>query len=134
MAQTGTADFVSPAPAGRPRVHIGLVGGISRLKKHYVDEAERLGIELRVFDVLRGDIAGRIENLDALVIFTSQIAHCTKNGVMRTARAKEIRVVLCHSCGICSLRECMACLRGLPVGGTRNEEQGAAPRDQAGSR
>jgi len=94
----------------RSITNIALIGGIDRLEKHYIDEAGKLGVSLRVFNRTKANIAEKIQNLDAVVIFTNKVSHITKREVMHVAKSKNIDVLMCHSCGICSLRDCIECL------------------------
>ena len=90
--------------------NIALIGGMDRLKKHYIGEAEKFGINLKVFNRTRANISAKIQNLDAVVIFTNKVSHLTKKEVMHVAKSRNISVLMCHSCGICSWRECIECL------------------------
>lgn len=89
---------------------VALIGGMDRLERHYVVEAERFGIELKVFTKFETKIASKIKNVDALVIFTNKVSHKARGEVMSIARAENIPVLMYHSCGICTLRDCFNCL------------------------
>jgi hypothetical protein len=91
-------------------VNITLFGGMDRLKKHYIDEAEKCGVNVKVLNNARVNISAQIQNADAVVIFTNKVSHLTKKEVMNVARSRQIKVLMCHSCGICSWRECIGCL------------------------
>ncbi|MBE0569422.1 MAG: DUF2325 domain-containing protein [Deltaproteobacteria bacterium] len=99
---------------------VALVGGMDRLSSHYVDEADRLGIRLTVFNVSRPGMAEKIRNVDALVVFTNKISHESRGQALRAARARNIPVVLRHSCGICTFRNCLDCLK-KQLGGIGND-------------
>lgn len=90
---------------------VGLIGGMDRLERHYKNEAERHGIDLKVFTKAGADLAGRLGNVDALVIFTNKVSHQAKKEVMNLAKAKNIPVHMYHSCGVCTLRDCFQCLK-----------------------
>jgi hypothetical protein len=90
---------------------IALLGGMDRLGKHYLEEAGRVGIDLKVFSRDEVNIGSKIKNVDAMVIFTNKVSHNMKSKALKEARAKGIPVYMHHSCGICSLRECLNCLR-----------------------
>ncbi len=94
----------------RDAANIALIGGIDRLKKHYIDEAGKFGINLRVFNRPEANIGARIQNLDAVIIFTNKVSHLTKWEAVHVAKSRNIAVLMCHSCGICSLRNCFTCL------------------------
>lgn len=97
---------------------IALIGGMDRLEKHYLEEAERSGISLRVFTKSEVNIGSKIRNMDALVIFTNKVSHQVKAEAMKAAKANGIPVFMHHSCGVCTLRECLNCLKIMqPDGG-----------------
>jgi hypothetical protein len=90
--------------------NIALIGGMDRLRRHYIEEAGKSGVSLRVFSQTEINIGSKIKKLDALVIFTNKISHQAKKEVMQVARSRNIPVLMSHSCGVCALRECIDCL------------------------
>lgn len=90
---------------------IALVGGMDRLERHYYSEAEKLGIELRVFNKPETGINSKINNVDAVVIFTNKVSHRARREAMTAAKSKNIPVLMYHSCGICTIRNCFSCLK-----------------------
>ncbi len=98
---------------------IALIGGMDRLERHYVEEAEKLGVELRVFTRQEANMGPKIRNADAMVIFTNKVSHKAKAQAIREARANGIPVRMEHSCGVCALRNCLDCLMAMNnTGGT----------------
>lgn len=91
-------------------MYVALIGGMDRLERNYINEVEKLGIDLKVFTKPETAMASKIRNVDALVIFTNKVSHKAKREVMNTAKAKNIPVFMYHSCGICTLRDCFNCL------------------------
>ncbi len=89
---------------------IALIGGMDRLERHYIAEAARMGIDLRVFTRQEANIGSKIKNADAMVIFTNKVSHKVKAQAIKEAKANNIPVYLQHSCGVCSLRSCLDCL------------------------
>lgn len=89
---------------------IALIGGMDRLERHYLEEAQRTGIDLRVFSKSQVNIGAKLKNVDAMVIFTNKVSHQVKKEAMNSARANGIPVFMHHSCGVCTLRECLNCL------------------------
>jgi len=85
---------------------IALIGGMDKLKKHYIAEASKFGVELEVFSQhkRKSNRASKIGRMDEIVIFTNKISHRAKDEVMNIARKEEIPVSLYHSCGISTLR------------------------------
>jgi hypothetical protein len=90
-----------------------LVGGMDRLERHYLIEAEKLGIDLKFFSKAESSISSKIGSADAMVIFTNKISHRVKNEVMNAARSRNIPVMMYHSCGVCTLRDCLNCLKKI---------------------
>jgi len=90
---------------------IALIGGMDRLERNYINEAERIGVDLKVYTKSETGIASKIKNVDAVVIFTNKVSHKAKKEVMNIAKLRNIPVFMYHSCGICTLRECLSCLK-----------------------
>ena len=90
---------------------IALIGGMDRLERQYKNEAEKMGINLKIFTRSEASIGSKIRNMDALVIFTNKVSHRAKREVMNIAKARNIPVLMYHSCGVCTLRDCLNCLR-----------------------
>lgn len=90
---------------------IALIGGMDRLGKHYQEVAEKNGIDLRVFNTSQINIGAKLKNVDAVVIFTNMVSHQFKKEAMHSARANGIPVYMHHSCGVCTLKDCFACIR-----------------------
>ncbi|MFZ5998171.1 MAG: DUF2325 domain-containing protein [Nitrospirota bacterium] len=89
---------------------VAVIGGMDRLERHYKEEAEKKGIDLRVFTKASTDISSKIGNVDALVIFTNKVSHRIKREATDVAKTKGIPVFMYHSCGICTLRDCLSCI------------------------
>jgi hypothetical protein len=89
---------------------IALIGGMDRLERHYISEAEKQGISLKVFSQSATGIMSKIKNMDAVVIFTNKVSHQDRREVMNVAKTRNIPVVMLSACGVCSLRDCFSCL------------------------
>jgi hypothetical protein len=89
---------------------IALMGGMERLEPHYRREAERLGMELRVFNTSRTDILSRLRGVDLVLILTGRVSHRLRTEAMKAAKAHNIPVIMEHGCGLCSFRDTIACL------------------------
>jgi ABC-type uncharacterized transport system substrate-binding protein len=89
---------------------VALVGGMDRLERHYLEEAHKSGIDLRVYSVAEAKLASKMKNVDAIVIFTNKVSHKVKKQAMEVSKANGIPVFMHHSCGVCTLRECLNCL------------------------
>jgi len=92
-------------------VSIALIGGMDRLERQYKNEAEKMGINLKIFTRSKAGIASKIRYMDVLVIFTNKISHRAKREAMNVAKAQNTPVFLYHSCGVCTLRDCFRCLK-----------------------
>ncbi len=90
---------------------VALIGGMDRLERHYIDEARRLGVKLKVFTKSETCMASKIGSVNAVVIFTNKVSHKAKKEAMNIAKAKNIPVFMYHSCGVCTLRDCLNCLK-----------------------
>jgi hypothetical protein len=89
---------------------------MDRLGRHYVDEARRHGIDVKVFRTFETGMAGKIGKVDALVVFTDKISHTARAHALQAARAGNIPMLLRHSCGVCAFRDCLNCLKDRPGG------------------
>ena len=98
---------------------VALIGGMDRLERHYRDEAEKFGIDLRVFTKPETEMSSKIRQVDAVVIFTNKVSHKAKREAVQIAKARNIPVFMHHSCGICTWRDCLTCLKNKK-GGIKN--------------
>jgi hypothetical protein len=96
-----------------------LVGGMDRLGEKYRTEAKRQGMDLRIFSQAENNMAVKIKGADAVVIFTNKVSHHARNEAMSAAKKHGIPVFMHHACGVCTLRECLHCVRTCtkPAGG-----------------
>lgn len=92
---------------------IVLLGGMDRLERHYLNEASRRGISLKVFTKPAKGIGKKIGKVDAIVLFTDKVAHSLRYEIVNFARANGIPCFMYHSCGICTLRKCLDCLKNF---------------------
>ncbi|UFS72602.1 DUF2325 domain-containing protein [Geomonas sp. RF6] len=92
-------------------MRVSLVGGIARLERHYLQEAEKAGVDLKIFNRLEAGLSSKIRHAEAVVLFTSKISHKARMKVMSVAQAKDIPVFMCHNCGVCALRDCLNCVK-----------------------
>lgn len=92
---------------------MAVIGGMERLGRHYAAEAEKLGVSLKVFNRPCARMKSRVGNADALVVFTNKVSHRASREARALAEALGIPVLMCHSCGLGSLRDCLACLNRM---------------------
>ncbi len=86
---------------------VALIGGMDRLERDYETEARKHGVELRVFTRTKAGLATRLKAVDVMVMFTGKVSHQLKREAVNAARSRNIPVIMVHSCGVCSLRECL---------------------------
>lgn len=92
---------------------VAVIGGMDRLERRYVIEAERVGVSLKVFNGAEAGLTSRIGKVDAMVIFTNKVSHRAKREAIGVAKSRNIPVLLRHSCGICTLRRCFDCIKPM---------------------
>ncbi len=90
---------------------IAVIGGVRRLEPHYLRDAERPGIELRLFNDPGAEVADKLCRTDAVIIFTNMVSHNARRLAKKAARIHGIPVFMHHACGVCTLRECLSCLK-----------------------
>lgn len=86
---------------------VALIGGMDRLERDYETEARKHGVELRVFTKTKTGLVARLKSVDVMVVFTGKVSHQLRREATNAARSKSIPVMQVHSCGVCSLRECL---------------------------
>ena len=82
---------------------------MDRLSRQYQLEGAKLGFDLRVFNELETNMASKLGHSGAVVLFTGKVSHEARIQVLATAKARDIPLLQCHSCGVSSLRECLEC-------------------------
>ncbi len=90
---------------------VALIGGMDRLERQYINIAKQLGIKLRVFSQHKNSMQSKIGKVDGVVIFTNKVSHKARKEAVRIAKINKIPFLMHHSCGVCSLRECLTCLK-----------------------
>ncbi len=90
---------------------IAVVGGMTRLKAHYHQEAGKFGIDLKLFNTLSPGMGAKLKNVDAVVLFTNKVSHTARREVVQAVRRHDIPLYQFHSCGLCTLRDCLNCLK-----------------------
>lgn len=85
-----------------------LIGGMDRLKRDYVNEAKKNGIKLKHYTGKERKISGSLGSVDFVVLFTNKVSHKARKDVLSAARGQDVPVIMHHSCGISSLKKCLA--------------------------
>lgn len=96
---------------------IAIIGGMKRLEARYREEGRRRGFDLKVFNVSGRDLERKLLKMAAVVLFTDRISHNARREVVRAARLHQIPLYQYHSCGLCTLRDCLDCLLAAPADG-----------------
>jgi hypothetical protein len=89
---------------------IAVLGGMDRLQPYYLEEAEKLGVEVKLFAGARNGMSAKLKNVDALVIFTNKISHSARRQAVSAIKGQGIPIMQVHSCGVCTFRNCLRCL------------------------
>lgn len=89
---------------------IAVIGGVRRLEQHYLREAERMGVDLRLFNEPGAEVVDKLHHADAMIIFTNMVSHKARRLAQKAAKIYGIPVFMHHACGVCTLRECLNCL------------------------
>lgn len=87
---------------------VTLIGGMDRLKPNYMACARESGHQLKCISRNEANFADKTGNPDMLIVFTNKVSHEARRKASCLARAKNIPIVFAHSCGISTLRECLA--------------------------
>lgn len=90
---------------------VAVIGGMDRLQRHYREEAKRAGIDLRMFSQSEVNIGDKLKHVDALLIFTNKVSHRVKQEALNAVKGRTIPILMQHSCGVCTLRDCLTCLK-----------------------
>lgn len=84
-----------------------LVGGMDRLKRDYMNEAKKNGVKLKCYTGKERKISGSLGKVDFVVMFTNKVSHKARKDVLMALRGTDTPVIMRHSCGVSSLRECL---------------------------
>ena len=86
---------------------IALVGGMDRATRDYQRAAQLFGVDLHHFERDRPSMTQKLEGMDGIIIFTNRISHGARHKAVEKARNAGIPVLMCHSCGVSSLKRCL---------------------------
>ena len=93
---------------------LAVIGGMDRLGHHYKTEAAQLGVKLKIFSQSENHLEAKLQNIDALLIFTNKVSHRVRKEALNAVKGSRIPIFQMHSCGICTLRSCLDCLLNPP--------------------
>ncbi len=86
---------------------VALIGGMDRLKREYQRTGSKYGAEIRHFERRCPYLEQKLGSVDAIIVFTDKVSHDARNIAVSKGRDAGIPVLLCHSCGVSSLRRCL---------------------------
>lgn len=84
-----------------------LIGGMDRLKRDYINEAKKRGVKLKCYTGKERTISGSMGRVDFVVLFTNKVSHKARKDVLSAVRSSDTPVLMRHSCGVSTLRECL---------------------------
>ena len=73
--------------------------------------AKKHGIKLKIFSQGKAKMELKIRSSDAVVLFTNKISHNARNTAVNEAKKNDIPLYQFHSCGLCTLRDCLNCIK-----------------------
>ena len=87
---------------------VAILGGIDRLKPHYVKQARNFGFSnVRVFSKKFPNMVKRLSSFSGIVICTGNVAHTMVEGTVRMAQANGIPITRTHSSSVSAMKDCM---------------------------
>jgi hypothetical protein len=86
---------------------VTLIGGMDRLRQDYVGVARKGGHSLKWVGHNERNFTDRIGNPDAIIVFTNKVSHEARRKALEHARDRDIPLMMVHSCGVSSLRQCL---------------------------
>ncbi|SHN63665.1 DUF2325 domain-containing protein [Desulfovibrio litoralis] len=89
---------------------IVLIGGIENQKSNYIKNAQKIGINLKVFTGHERNVGSRIGKPDAVIILTKVISHVAKQEVSQKAKTIGVGVVYQKLTGLNHLQACFQSL------------------------
>ena len=84
-----------------------LIGGMDRLHREYINEAKKKGVKLKCYTGKERKISGSLGRMDLVVLFTNKVSHKARKDVLSAVKGGDTQVIMRHSCGISSLRDCL---------------------------
>jgi hypothetical protein len=89
-------------------VSIAILGGLDRLKPHYLRHGRNLGLnDVKVFSKKFPDMVKRLSKFERIVICTGNVAHEMVKGTVRMAQANGIPIGRTHSSSVSAMKKCL---------------------------
>jgi hypothetical protein len=86
---------------------VAILGGLDRLKKSYVKNAQAMGYQVKIFNQRVPDLAQRLSRVQLIVIFTGNVAHPMVQDARRIGKKFNIPVGRTHSSSVAALKRCL---------------------------
>ena len=85
-----------------------ILGGIDRLKPHYLKHGRNLGFNnIKVFSKRFLDMVKRLSKFERIVICTGNVAHTMVEGTVRMAQINGIQIGRTHSSSVSAMKKCL---------------------------
>ena len=86
---------------------IAILGGLDRLKPHYLRHGRNLGFNnIKVFSEKFPDMVKRLSKFEKIVICTGNVAHSMVEGTVRMAQINGIQIGRTHSSSVSAMKKC----------------------------
>jgi hypothetical protein len=86
---------------------IAILGGLDRLKPHYLRHGRSLGFNnVKVFSKKFPDMVKRLSKFEKIVICTGNVAHSMVEGTVRMAQINGIQIGRTHSSSVSAMKKC----------------------------
>jgi hypothetical protein len=82
---------------------VSIVGGLDRLEKDYIKAGKHLGIKTKVILKKQTHISDILENSDAIVLLTSNIAHGVASKARSISKQRNVPLFQLHNCSVKSV-------------------------------
>ena len=85
-----------------------ILGGIDRLKPHYLNQGRSLGFDkMKVFSKKFPDMVKRLSKFEKIVICTGNVSHTMVEGTLRMAQINGIQIGRTHSSSVSAMKKCL---------------------------
>ena len=85
-----------------------ILGGIDRLKPHYLKQGRNLGFSnVKIFSRKIPDMVKRLSKFERIVICTGNVSHTMVEGTVRMAQINGIQIGRTHSSSVSAMKKCL---------------------------
>ena len=87
---------------------VAILGGLDRLKPHYLKHGRNLGINnMKIFSKKFPDMVKRLSKFELIVICTANVSHTMVAGTVRMAQLNGIQIGRTHSSSVSAMKKCL---------------------------